>query len=171
MWTSLGRTFGEDYHGSAVQMFCVKVTFSWSWIFWDTATTISPIWKDVKHHHTRVKTFEDHPTHLQETHVFASIEVGISLCLHCLCQSLVMFLLQCTCDVTQEICNYLSLRLYSKVVAIALCCAFEYLWALFCTCQSTWLFPSLVDYLWTTPKHCWLFVKLPLVLVCLSHAL
>jgi hypothetical protein len=106
--------------------------------FWDITTTISPIKKDVKCHHVGVKTFEDRPIHyLQETHVFESVETNISLCFHCLCQSLVMFLLQCTCDVTQEICNYLSLWLYSKVVAMTPCCASKYLWAQFCTCQST----------------------------------
>ncbi len=103
--------------------------------FWDTTTTISPIRKDGKCHHIGVKTFEDHPTHyLQETQVFESIEASISLCLYYLCQSLVMFLLQCTCDVTQEIYNYSSLWLYSKAMAMAPCCASEYPWALFCIC-------------------------------------
>jgi hypothetical protein len=38
--------------------------------FWDVATTISPIRKDVKRRHIGVGNWEEHPTHyLQETHV------------------------------------------------------------------------------------------------------
>jgi hypothetical protein len=38
--------------------------------FWNIATTISPIQKDVKQQHIRMKTWEVHPTHyLQKTQV------------------------------------------------------------------------------------------------------
>jgi hypothetical protein len=39
--------------------------------FWEIASTISPMQKDVKQRHTWMSTFEEHPTHyLQETKAF-----------------------------------------------------------------------------------------------------